>query len=251
MHMFTQKEKNQNSRELLLKGNDKIPEIDENSERRTRTERVVKDGVDLMNLEANKPSAELESSFELVLVTLSKAFNLKPKQAAALLTNNNQYLVTACIKGAKGSNYEPVIAWFSLLQEHAVLLADLLYFEAKQLPTTAKQTFMKVMAAIACGFYSNSYDVVKMTFSLFCALFEEFLQEAELQTVAMKWFFMNQTPQDGSSGLKLVLYATKHHLESCDNFMKLLLLLCPSNDQLVVILKDEMQTHSKTIAEYI
>ena len=54
-----------------------------------------------MKLDAERPLGDLESSFELILVTLSKAFNLKPKQAAALLTNNNQYLVTCCIKGAK------------------------------------------------------------------------------------------------------------------------------------------------------
>ena len=116
--MFTQKEKDKSPselRELLLIANDHIPEIDESSERRTRIERVVKDGVDLMSLDAGKPFAELESSFELVLVTLSQAFGLKPKQAEALLTNNNQYLVTACIKGAKGSNYEPVLVWYQLL----------------------------------------------------------------------------------------------------------------------------------------
>jgi hypothetical protein len=73
----------------------------------------------------------------LILVTLSKAFNLKPKQAAALLTNNNQYLVTACIKGAKGTNYEPILAWYQELNKTFLTLADLLYFEAKQLPNSA------------------------------------------------------------------------------------------------------------------
>jgi hypothetical protein len=68
-----------------------IPENDEDimSERRVRIERTVKDGVDLLGLDANKALGDLESSFELILVTLSKAFNLKPKQAAGLLTNNN------------------------------------------------------------------------------------------------------------------------------------------------------------------
>lgn len=58
-----------------------IPEHDEEimSERRVRIERTVKDGVDLLGLDANKALGDLESSFELILVTLSKAFNLKPK----------------------------------------------------------------------------------------------------------------------------------------------------------------------------
>jgi len=64
---------------LHLVAQDDIPEISESSERRTRLERVVKDGVDLISLDSNKPFNDLESSFELVLITLSKAFNLKPK----------------------------------------------------------------------------------------------------------------------------------------------------------------------------
>lgn len=54
---------------------------------------------------------ETESTLELILNTLSKAFGMKPKQAAALLTNNNQYLVHSCVKGVK-SRYEPVIEWY-------------------------------------------------------------------------------------------------------------------------------------------
>jgi hypothetical protein len=92
---------------------------------------MVRDGVDLMALDASKSFEELSSSFELILITLSQAFNLKPKQAAALLTNNNQYLVTACIKGAKGTNFEPILAWYSALNKNCITLADLLFFEVK------------------------------------------------------------------------------------------------------------------------
>jgi len=167
------------------------------------------------------------------------------------LTNNNQYLVTACIKGAKGSNYEPILTWYNLLCEHAVLLADLLYFEAKQLPQTARQTFFKVMAALGCGFYSYNHDVVLSTFKLVHLLFEEFLQEPEMQATTMKWFLMNQTPEDGFSGLNLVLYAVKHHMESCGSFMRMLQLMCATNEQLIVILKDELQLHTKSLNDYI
>ena len=143
-----------------------IPEHDDEimSERRVRIERTVKDGVDLLGIDASKALGDLESSFEMILVTLSKAFNLKPKQAAALLTNNNQYLVTACIKGAKGQNYEPILAWYNMLCDNVFVLADLLYFEHKQLPQSASQTFSKVMAALGCGFYSYSFDVTNITF---------------------------------------------------------------------------------------
>lgn len=71
--------------------------------------KFVKDGVDILALDSSKAIGECDSSLELILVTLSKSFNMSPKQAAALLTNNNQYLITACIKGVKGGKYEPLL----------------------------------------------------------------------------------------------------------------------------------------------
>lgn len=49
----------------------------------------VKDGVDILALNADKDVSSCDSSLELILVTLSKSFLMSPKQAAALLTNNN------------------------------------------------------------------------------------------------------------------------------------------------------------------
>ena len=60
------------------------------------------------------------------MTTISIAFELKPMQAAALLTNNNQYLVTSCVKGVKGGNFEPLIAWYSMLIEQSENIADLI-----------------------------------------------------------------------------------------------------------------------------
>jgi len=50
------------------------------------------------------------------------------------LTNNNQYLITACIKGVKGGKYEPLIAWYEVLIGSAEILAELLDAEMEQLP---------------------------------------------------------------------------------------------------------------------
>ena len=96
--------------------------------------RKVKDGVDILGLSADKEINDCESSLELILVSLSKSFQMSPKQAAALLTNNNQYLITACIKGVKGGKYEPLIAWYEVLIGSAEILAELLDAEMEQLP---------------------------------------------------------------------------------------------------------------------
>jgi hypothetical protein len=49
----------------------------------------VKDGVDIMKMDTNKEPSDAESSLEFILNTLCRALSMKPKQAAALLTNNN------------------------------------------------------------------------------------------------------------------------------------------------------------------
>ena len=99
---------------------------------------------------------------------------MSPKQAAALLTNNNQYLITACIKGVKGGKYEPLLAWYELLISSCETLATLLNLELAQLPQSAQQTFIKVMAAIGCGFFSYNIELVYMSFSLFTQLYQLF-----------------------------------------------------------------------------
>ena len=58
--------------------------------------------VDIMSMDVNRMVDETESSLELILNTICKAFDMKPKQAAALLTNNNQYLIHSVVKGVKG-----------------------------------------------------------------------------------------------------------------------------------------------------
>lgn len=53
--------------------------MEEFSNKRVRPEKVVRDGVDLLKIDPDKSLGDAESSFELILITLSKAFNLKPK----------------------------------------------------------------------------------------------------------------------------------------------------------------------------
>lgn len=47
----------------------------------------VKEGVDILTMDATKDPRKADSSLEMILITLCACFNMKPKQAAALLTN--------------------------------------------------------------------------------------------------------------------------------------------------------------------
>ena len=49
----------------------------------------ARDGVDILTMQTDRKPEDTESSLELILNTLCRAFAMKPKQAAALFTNNN------------------------------------------------------------------------------------------------------------------------------------------------------------------
>lgn len=44
-----------------------------------KKKKIVKDGVDILNLDAKKKASDCDSSLELILVTLSEAFTMSPK----------------------------------------------------------------------------------------------------------------------------------------------------------------------------
>jgi hypothetical protein len=49
--------------------------------------------------------SQCKTSVQFILISLSLAFEMKPKQAASLLANNQSILTHLCIKGGKGSDY--------------------------------------------------------------------------------------------------------------------------------------------------
>ena len=83
---------------------------------------------------------------------------MKPKQAAALLTNNNQFLIHSIMKGVKG-NFEPLIQWYQDLNSNSDYLATLLEAEQETFPDTADCG--KVLQTLSCGLYSLNMDICK------------------------------------------------------------------------------------------
>ena len=58
--------------------------------------------VDLKKLSKNKALNKTVTSLEFLLLSIAKNYNLKVKQAAALLTNGSKYLAHVIAKGVKG-----------------------------------------------------------------------------------------------------------------------------------------------------
>jgi hypothetical protein len=86
-----------------------------------------------LSLHTERSPSDSESSLEFILNTLCRAFMMKPKQAAALLTNNNQFLIHSIVKGVKG-NYDPLNSWYTEVKQHIKHLITLLELETEQLP---------------------------------------------------------------------------------------------------------------------
>lgn len=95
---------------------------------KTSTVKKVKEGVDILSMDPNKKPEKSESSLELILNTLCRNFKMKPKQCAALLTNNNQYLMHSVVKGLKG-NFEPIITWYEELNSLSSYFAEIICLE--------------------------------------------------------------------------------------------------------------------------
>ena len=90
--------------------------------------KTVKEGVDIMQMDTEKDPSMTESTLEFILNTLCRALNMKPKQAAALLTNNNQFLIHCIVKGVKG-RFEPMINWYQEIYQYSRHLSMMLEIE--------------------------------------------------------------------------------------------------------------------------
>ena len=90
--------------------------------------KAVKDGVDIMQMDITKEPSSTESTLEFILNTLCRALSMKPKQSAALLTNNNQFLTHCVVKGVKG-RFEPMISWYHEMYQYSRHLSMMLEAE--------------------------------------------------------------------------------------------------------------------------
>jgi len=84
-----------------------------------------------MKMDIGREPSETESTLEFILNTLCRALDMKPKQSAALLTNNNQFLTHCVVKGVKGK-YEPMISWYQDIYQYSKHLSQMLEIENEE-----------------------------------------------------------------------------------------------------------------------
>ena len=62
----------------------------------------INDTVNINNIDPNKSYDDCNTALEFFILSLCKNFDMKPRQAVALLSNNRKYLSIICNKGLKG-----------------------------------------------------------------------------------------------------------------------------------------------------
>ncbi len=155
-------------------------------------------------MDASKDPRKANSSLEMILITICASFSMKPKQAAALLTNSNQYLLHTVVKGLKGK-FEPVIAWFKMLYNLTDDFENIVDLE-NQVNENSGSTLLMVLNTFKTGFFSHNPEVVVLC----CRVMQKLgktLMDGNLIKQAYDWF--GNVQQDG--GITSILYVLKKH----------------------------------------
>jgi len=137
----------------------------------------IKDGVDIFKMDTSIKPSETESSLEFLLNTMCRAFQIQPRQGAALMTNNNEYLTLVCCRGVKG-NFEPVINWYLELFQYSRYFSKLIETEFQkasesnneQSVNKQRNNLYKILQTLSCGLYSQNSDIAERALQLIVAL---------------------------------------------------------------------------------
>lgn len=91
--------------------------------------------------------------------------DLRPKQAAGLLTNNNKYLAVAVVKGLKGS-FQAITDWYQCIYAESRHAAGLIEKEER----SKGGAVSSMLNTLRVGFHSRSFAVAEQTCRVFARL---------------------------------------------------------------------------------
>ena len=89
------------------------------------TNQKVNDTVNINNIDPNKSYDDCNTALEFFILSLCKNFEMKPRQAVALLSNNRKYLSIICNKGLKG-DFKKIKKWLYDLNDHCDTMMKLI-----------------------------------------------------------------------------------------------------------------------------
>jgi len=147
--------------------------------------------IDLKVLSEDKSLEETQSPLEFFIISLSKSLDLKPRQAAALLSNSRKYLIQISNRGIKG-DYSKIISWYQDLFSNYKKLMQII--NKSQMKDAKSMTF----ATLSVGLYSKNNDLARNAYSMLMQL------EADLG-IDYDWFFKD--------GLDVLYFCISKHAE--------------------------------------
>lgn len=133
--------------------------------------KIGRDGalyIDSVNVYRNLDNTD--TCLEYLLVTFCQYFELKPKQAAGLLTQGNKYLAHLIVKGLR-ADFKPILAWYKTINEHSEHLANLMTREEPN------GSIKLVLSAFRPGFFTKNEAIAHACSELYSNLFESLIEK--------------------------------------------------------------------------
>ena len=88
--------------------------------------KIIKDHtLNINTLDSKKSYEQCTSALEFFIISLSKNFNMKPRQCVALLSNNRKYLSIICNKGING-DFQYIKNWLDDLYDNFDIMMNLI-----------------------------------------------------------------------------------------------------------------------------
>mgnify|MGYP002626069953 FL=1 len=176
------KESNINDRSIISELENEIDTKKVTNKNITSTQKN-NDTVNINSIDPTKHYNDCNTALEFFILSLCKNFNMKPRQAVALLSNNRKYLSIICNKGLKG-DFNKIKQWLYDLNSNCDIMLKMI--------NTSEDGLNISYSTIGTALICNENDIPVQ-----CA---ELLNKINLNT-SMNWDWLK------NEGLDLILFA--------------------------------------------
>ena len=181
----------QDSRDLIISGDKDFTlellegiykhysSLDTPTKSKGKKPRLAPDGaLYIESLDPRRGLQDTNSCLEFLLLSFCKNFELSPKQAAGLLTQNNKFLAHVIVKGLRG-DHTPIYYWYNTLINHCDKLVGLIKAEV------GKGSVNLILSALRPGLLSRNLSTGEKCTELLEIIFEKLSNELQL---LWEWF---------------------------------------------------------------
>ena len=155
------------TQELQSRGRDDRPKVEESQplESSLVTRKLNNnDSIDITNIDPKTDLDNLNNILEFFIVSICRYLELKPRQAAGLLSDNRKYLLQVVTRGIK-NDYSKILKWYQELAISVRRMNDCIKNSKNR--ELSKKTTIKICS---CGMFSSQEEIAKISFNLVAEL---------------------------------------------------------------------------------